>query len=94
MEKKVITLDELRVAISDVLNDEIGEDVKKMSDDSLLESNMLEDLIMDSLDIIESVMILEKNHGISIPDNSYENFRKNGCTVRALLNEINRVIGQ
>ncbi len=94
MKKKVITLNELRSAISDVLNDEIGEDVKKMSDDALLDSDMLEDLVMDSLDIIESVMLVEKNHGISIPDNAYENFRNRGCTVRALLDEINRVVNE
>ena len=90
--KKVITLEDVRAALTDTLDAEGKRELDKMSDEALLDSNLNEDLLMDSLEIIESVMVLEKECGISVPDESYDNFRKNGSTVRAMIDEINRVI--
>ena len=50
--------------VNDVLNDVLGIDYSEINDDAVLET----DLFADSLDVVEIVMDLEKESGISIPD--------------------------
>ena len=50
--------------IKQVLAEQLGIDPKTISDDA----NILEDLGADSLDIIEMLMTLEDEYGITIPD--------------------------
>ncbi len=50
--------------IKEVLAEQLGIDAKTISDDA----NILEDLGADSLDIIEMLMTLEAEYGVTIPD--------------------------
>ena len=90
--KKEITISDFRVVLDELLDLEGRNEVAQMTDEELLNCNFREDLLMDSLEIIESVMIMEKDFGIRVPDDAYDHFKDNGGTVRALLNEINLAI--
>ena len=50
--------------VKELLAEQLGMDIKEIHDDS----NILEDLGADSLDIIEMLMTLEDEYGITIPD--------------------------
>ena len=50
--------------IKDLLAKQLRIDVAKINDDS----NILEDLDADSLDIVEMLMGIEDNFGINVPD--------------------------
>ena len=50
--------------IKEVLAEQLGIDAKSIKDDA----NILEDLEADSLDIIEMLMSLEDEYGVTIPD--------------------------
>lgn len=56
-----------KVEIKDLLSDKSGLNVEKVFDDSKLE----DDLDLDSLDLVEIVMELEKMFDITIPDDDY-----------------------
>jgi acyl carrier protein len=45
------------------------------------ESNLLDDLGADSLDVVELVMVLEEEFGIEVPDEDVENIRTIGDIV-------------
>ncbi len=90
--KKEITISDVRVVLDELLDLEGRNEVAQMTDEELLNCNFREDLLMDSLEIIESVMIMEKDFDIRVPDSAYDHFKDNGGTVRALLDEINLAI--
>ncbi len=48
------------------------------------ESNLLDDLGADSLDVVELVMALEEEFGIEVPDEDVENIRTVGDIVSYL----------
>ena len=50
--------------VKELLAEQLGIDAKTISD----EANILEDLGADSLDIIEMLMTLEDEYGVTIPD--------------------------
>ncbi|HIT62724.1 MAG TPA: acyl carrier protein [Candidatus Caccovivens faecavium] len=50
--------------VKELLAEQLGIDAKTISDDA----NILEDLGADSLDIIEMLMTLEDEYGVTIPD--------------------------
>lgn len=50
--------------VKELLAEQLGMDVNEIHDDS----NILEDLGADSLDIIEMLMTLEEEYGVTIPD--------------------------
>ena len=50
--------------VKELLAEQLGIDTKTINDDS----NILEDLGADSLDIIEMLMTLEDEYGVTIPD--------------------------
>ena len=47
-----------------------------------METDILEDLEADSLDVIDLIMTLEDEFGIEIPEDQVENFRTVGDLVR------------
>lgn len=55
--------------INEMIAEKLGMDVEKIGNESKLE----DDLGVDSLDIVELVMELEKMYDISIPDDDYNN---------------------
>jgi len=66
-------MDKVRVVIVDQLNVE--------EDDINEEASFIDDLGADSLDIVELVMALEEEFGISIPDEEAENIKTVGDAV-------------
>ncbi len=50
--------------VKELLAEQLGIDTKTIGDDA----NILEDLGADSLDIIEMLMTLEDEYGVTIPD--------------------------
>lgn len=58
------------------ISDRTGEDVK-----DILPSQSLEELGMDSLDFIETVMHLESEYQITIPDEESERFKTVGDVI-------------
>ena len=50
--------------VKELLAEQLGIDAKTIADDA----NILEDLGADSLDIIEMLMTLEDEYGVTIPD--------------------------
>ena len=66
--------------IKEVLAEQLGIDAKSIKDDA----NILEDLEADSLDIIEMLMSLEDEYGVTIPDDQINKVK----TVREVANLI------
>jgi acyl carrier protein len=70
-------------------NDHVFESVKKILVDQLgveedlisMESNFIDDLNADSLDIVELVMAMEQEFSISIPDEEAERIKTVGDAV-------------
>lgn len=56
-----------KVEIKNLLSDKSGLNFEKVFDDSKLE----DDLDLDSLDLVEIVMELEKMYDVTIPDEDY-----------------------
>lgn len=54
--------------IKGIIADKLGIDIEKIGDESMLRN----DLGADSLDVVEQVMLLEKEFDISIPDEECE----------------------
>ena len=89
MSKRQLTLDDIRKAISETSIYEIGEDVNKMSDEAFAQCYLEDDLGMDSLDLMELTMQLERNFDFSIPDDAEERVFKLG-TIADLVKEYNK----
>lgn len=91
MSKRQLTLDDIRKAISETSMYEIGDDVAKMSDEAFEQCHLEDDLGMDSLDLMELTMQLEKDFEFSIPDDAEERVFKRG-TVADILEEYNKFV--
>lgn len=66
-----MTTEEVFAKIKDILVDQLSID----EEDITLESNFIDDLNADSLDIVELVMAMETEFDISIPDEEAENIK-------------------
>lgn len=62
--------------VNDVLNDVLGIEYSEIKDDAVLE----DDFGADSIDAVEIVMELEREFGISIPDEKM--YSNESCTVK------------
>jgi acyl carrier protein len=58
--------------VSSIIAEQLGVDKEKVK----LDSDLTEELGMDSLDSVELVMALEEAYGIEIPDDDAEKIRK------------------
>jgi len=56
--------------------------------DVTLEANFIEDLGADSLDLVELIMALEEEFGLSIPDEEAENIKTVGQALAYLEGEL------
>ncbi|MHB8962297.1 MAG: acyl carrier protein [Saccharofermentanales bacterium] len=63
--------------VQSILADQLGVE----SDQVTMESNFIDDLNADSLDIVELVMAMEQEFGISIPDEEAERIKTVGDAV-------------
>lgn len=64
-------------SVRSILVDQLGVDVEMVT----MESNFIDDLNADSLDIVELVMAMEQEFGISIPDEEAERIKSVGDAV-------------
>lgn len=63
--------------ITNILVEQLGSD----ADEITMESNFTDDLNADSLDIVELVMAMEQEFGMSIPDEEAEKIKTVGDAV-------------
>lgn len=59
----------------------VCEQLSASKDDIKLESNFIDDLKADSLDLVELVMEFEDEFGITVPDDDYEKIRTVGDAI-------------
>ncbi len=72
-----VETDEIFDKVRDVIVDQLNVDEGEVTE----EASFIDDLGADSLDIVELVMALEENFGISIPDEEAENIKTVGDAV-------------
>lgn len=92
MAKKFLEVKDIRRAAAELNDSDLDAVISQMSDEEFLDSEFERDLELDSLEVTELTMNLEKDFDISIPDLSFHLFKRNGNTVRAMLEEYNRVL--
>ncbi len=64
--------------VRDLIVDQLGIDASKVT----LEASFIEDLGADSIDIVELIMALEEEFGITISDEDAQNIRTVGDAVK------------
>lgn len=64
--------------IRQILMDQLDLEEEKIT----MESDIVDDLEADSLDVVDLVMTLEDEYGFEVPDDQIENFRTVGDIVR------------
>ncbi len=74
--------DQIFEAVQKILVDQLGVDEDLIS----MESNFIDDLKADSLDIVELVMAMEQEFNISIPDEEAERIKTVGDAVEFIKN--------
>lgn len=60
----------------------LAEQLDMEEDKITMESDIVEDLEADSLDVVDLVMTMEDEFGVEVPDDQIENFRTVGDIVR------------
>ncbi|MFZ8801457.1 MAG: acyl carrier protein [Candidatus Calescibacterium sp.] len=73
-------MDELEMKIKSVIAEKAGKSISDIRDDA----SFIEDLGLDSLDLVDMIMKLEEEFGISIPDEDLDKIR----TVKDAINYI------
>lgn len=92
MEKRKLTLDDIREAVYSLNNAQLGEDVRRMNDEALLKCRLAEDLGMDSMDVLELILNLENRCNICFPIGIEVEIKHGGDTVQECLNACNNQI--
>jgi acyl carrier protein len=69
-------------SVKNILVEQLGVDAADVS----MESNFIDDLNADSLDIVELIMAMEQEFGISIPDEEAERIKSVGDAVNFIKN--------
>ena len=64
--------------IQQILADQLDLDTDKIT----MDSNIVEDLEADSLDVVDLIMSMEDEFGVEVPDEEIENFHTVGDIVR------------
>lgn len=72
-----MSTDSIFESVQNILVEQLGVD----ADIVTMESNFIDDLNADSLDIVELVMAMEQEFGISIPDEDAEKIKSVGDAV-------------
>jgi acyl carrier protein len=76
-EVSFMSTDSIFESVQNILIEQLGVD----ADIITMESNFIDDLNADSLDIVELVMAMEQEFGISIPDEEAERIKTVGDAV-------------
>lgn len=69
-------------SVKNILVEQLGVDAADIN----MESNFIDDLNADSLDIVELIMAMEQEFGISIPDEEAERIKSVGDAVNFIKN--------
>ena len=77
-----MSTDSIFESVCNILVDQLSVDADLVS----MDSNFIDDLNADSLDIVELVMAMEQEFGISIPDEEAERIRTVGDAVEFIRN--------
>ena len=72
-----MSTDSIFASVQNILVDQLGVD----ADSITMQSNFIDDLNADSLDIVELVMAMEQEFNISIPDEDAEKIKSVGDAV-------------
>jgi acyl carrier protein len=72
-----MSTDSIFESVQNILVEQLGVDAENIT----MESNFIDDLNADSLDIVELVMAMEQEFGISIPDEEAEKIKTVGDAV-------------
>lgn len=72
-----MSTEEIFESVRNILVDQLGIDDESVK----MDSNFIDDLNADSLDIVELVMAMEQEFGISIPDEEAERIKTVGDAV-------------
>lgn len=73
---------EMLEMIKEILSKQLRVDIDTITEDT----NIMEDLGADSLDIVEMLMSIEQEQGITIPDEEIANFKTVGDIARYIEN--------
>ncbi|MCD8499451.1 MAG: acyl carrier protein [Eubacteriales bacterium] len=72
-----MSTDSIFASVQNILVDQLGVDADSVN----MQSNFIDDLNADSLDIVELVMAMEQEFNISIPDEDAEKIKSVGDAV-------------
>jgi acyl carrier protein len=72
-----MSTDSIFASVQNILVDQLGVDADSVN----MQSNFIDDLNADSLDIVELVMAMEQEFNISIPDEEAERIKSVGDAV-------------
>lgn len=72
-----MTKEQILETVTSILVEQLGVDAEEVR----LDSHFIDDLNADSLDIVELVMAMEQEFGLSIPDEEAENIKTVGDAV-------------
>ena len=72
-----MSTDSIFASVQNILVDQLGVDADSVN----MQSNFIDDLNADSLDIVELVMAMEQEFNISIPDEEAEKIKSVGDAV-------------
>ena len=72
-----MSTDSIFASVQNILVDQLGVDADSVN----MQSNFIDDLNADSLDIVELVMAMEQEFSISIPDEEAERIKSVGDAV-------------
>ena len=82
--KKIMSTETILETVQSILVDQLGVDPEQVT----MDSNFIDDLNADSLDIVELVMAMEQEFGISIPDEEAEKIKSVGDAVNFIKENI------
>lgn len=83
-----LTLKDIRSALIKVSEGELQDEITQMSNEDLLECNLMDEFDFDSMDVFELLAVLEKDQNINISDCIVFSFSDRKHTVRAILEEL------
>lgn len=89
---KKLAVEDVRLALKETQYPSVWEKAEKMPDDDLKKACFRTDFSMDSLDVIELSMSLERELSVSIPDSAIATYISKGGTVQALIDVFNTTI--
>lgn len=86
---KKMTLAKMRLAFDALSDDSLAERISKMPNESLLKADIYKDIGVDSLDLVELIMHLERQNDIEIPFDVEEKM-SGDCTVARIIELCNK----